>query len=291
MPLDARRCVSHDARLLSTPPLTLCPILCRRYDGVDRTLKTAQWSAVSGRILWAHGSSLDDEISAVTGSDIHLVVISFVLMAVFAAAALFNKSPVKSKTSLAMSGVGVVMLSILAAYGLCMFFGIMFTPLSQVGSAGSVLCSPSVSPALADTPLSPFPPPHPLSLTYPSTRLPQLLPFILVGVGLDDIFVLITGLDEVRAKHPELADLRSQLVETMRTFGVSISVTSSTNLLAFALGAATRIPSVQAFCAYAGLAIIIDFALQISLFLAVLIFNERRTAANKLDWVCCITVS
>lgn len=77
----------------------------------------------------------------------------------------------------------------------------------------------------------------------------------------------------------------------METYGLSITVTSATNLIAFLCGSVTRIPSVKAFCYYAGVSIIVDYLLQISVFLSLLVLNERRAGAGYADVLCCVKVS
>lgn len=83
-------------------------------------------------MLWFHGKSLDDEIGAVTGSDIHLVALAFAVMCAFSTLALINRDMTRSRVALSLGGVLVVALSIAAAYGLCMHMGVMFSALTQV---------------------------------------------------------------------------------------------------------------------------------------------------------------
>jgi len=62
--------------------------------------------------------------------------------------------------------------------------------------------------------------------------------------------------------------------------GTSITITSVTNFLAFALGSITVIPAVNFFCIYAFTSILCDFLVQGSFFLAIVVLYEKRDDAN-----------
>ncbi|CAG9466255.1 unnamed protein product [Pedinophyceae sp. YPF-701] len=119
------------------------------------------------------------------------------------------------------------------------------------------------------------------------STLQAMLPFLLVGIGLDDMFVLVNGLDVVRVRHPS-ASAEELFRLNAETFGTSITVTSLTNILGFALGTATVIPAVRWFCAYAAVAIAFDWALQLTLFTAMMAVDDRRRAASRCDLLCCV---
>lgn len=74
--------------------------------------------------------------------------------------------------------------------------------------------------------------------------------FMLVfsGIGVDDMFMLMSGI--TNAKYGD--DVEARIGETMRTSGVSITITSLTDLLAFAAGASSVFLSVRNFCIYCG---------------------------------------
>lgn len=74
----------------------------------------------------------------------------------------------------------------------------------------------------------------------------------------------------------------------METGGVSITVTSLTNLAAFALGSITSISAIRWFCQYAAIAVAADYVLQITFFLACFVLTERRIAVSRYECVCCL---
>eukprot|EP00095_Tigriopus_kingsejongensis_P010889 snap_masked-scaffold1216_size55193-processed-gene-0.1 protein:Tk10889 transcript:snap_masked-scaffold1216_size55193-processed-gene-0.1-mRNA-1 annotation:"hypothetical protein AaeL_AAEL001299" len=73
--------------------------------------------------------------------------------------------------------------------------------------------------------------------------------FLLLGVGLDDTFVMLASWKET--KH--LKSIPERLSQTYREAGVSITITSLTNILSFCVGAVVPgFPCVEIFCVYAG---------------------------------------
>jgi hypothetical protein len=72
----------------------------------------------------------------------------------------------------------------------------------------------------------------------------QILPFILLGIGLDDIFVLVRSVEEVNELHPNLP-LPERFEKALNLGGMSITVTSVTNAAAFLFGSMTSIPAVS----------------------------------------------
>jgi Niemann-Pick C1 protein len=62
--------------------------------------------------------------------------------------------------------------------------------------------------------------------------------------------------------------------------GLSITITSVTNFLAFALGSITVIPAVNFFCKYAAVTILCDFLIQASFFLAIVVGRCRLTQSD-----------
>jgi hypothetical protein len=113
-------------------------------------------------------------------------------------------------------------------------------------------------------------------LGVPFTSLAQVGPFIFLGVGVDDIVVLLEAFRAARLTAPRGGTVRERAAHAAERAGVSVAITSATNALAFALGSLTVIPAVRWFCWYAAAAIFCDFALQLSFFLAILLIQETE---------------
>ncbi|CAM9170392.1 unnamed protein product, partial [Ectocarpus sp. 8 AP-2014] len=122
----------------------------------------------------------------------------------------------------------------------------------------------------------------------PFTSLSQILPFILVGIGVDDMFVIVAAYDHT---DPSLA-VEERVALGVKRCGVSVTYTSLTNFFAFLLGSMTSLPAVEYFCLYAATAILFDFFLQArnnNPFVAFLTMDANRQKAGKIDWCCCFT--
>lgn len=76
----------------------------------------------------------------------------------------------------------------------------------------------------------------------------HIVMFTFSGIGVDDMFMLMSGISNAEYED----DVETRIGETMRTSGVSITITSLTDLLAFAAGASSVFLSVRNFCIYCG---------------------------------------
>jgi len=112
------------------------------------------------------------------------------------------------------------------------------------------------------------------------------LPFLLIGLGVDDAFILSSELQHHTKKNPEMS-IEERIGLTARSGGLSVLITSLTDALAFLVGASTALPALSGFCLYAGLSVIACFLLQIFIFLPFLAINQWRLEANRCDCSCC----
>ena len=94
----------------------------------------------------------------------------------------------------------------------------------------------------------------------PFTVLTLMSIFIVLGVGIDDMFILVDAFD----RTPEAALPSERLAAALGDVGGSVMLTSVTDLLAFSVGATIDIPAVSAFCITAGIAVFGVFAVQAS---------------------------
>ena len=70
--------------------------------------------------------------------------------------------------------------------------------------------------------------------------------------------------------------------------GASITVTSLTDLVAFAISSTSALPALASFCAYASINIFFLWALAATFFTACLFLDEKRQRANRRDVLCCL---
>ena len=76
----------------------------------------------------------------------------------------------------------------------------------------------------------------------------KLTQVLISGIGVDGMFLLMSGVTETNYDD----SIETRIGETMRTSGVSITITSLTDLLAFAAGASSVFLGVRNFCIYSG---------------------------------------
>ncbi|CAM9472819.1 unnamed protein product [Ascophyllum nodosum] len=119
----------------------------------------------------------------------------------------------------------------------------------------------------------------------PFTTLASILPFILIGIGVDDMFVIVASFDHTDPALP----VEERVALGLKRCGVSITYTSLTNFFAFILGSTTSLPAVEYFCLYAGMAILFDFFLQVTAFVALLTLDAKRQEAGRYNCFCCFT--
>ena len=140
----------------------------------------------------------------------------------------------------------------------------------------------------------------------------NFIPFLILGLGIDDMFVIIqawTNMEEEKerkkanfkamktfspvidkekdeasfqCKSDQMQDELEHLAGLcMERSGVSISVTSLTDFLAFAVGATTVLPALRSFCIFCGVGILIVYMLQSTWFVAWLVMDQKRISENR----------
>jgi len=113
----------------------------------------------------------------------------------------------------------------------------------------------------------------------PLNPVVNVLPFILLGIGVDDMFVLLNSLE---ATDDDLS-VEEKIGQTMGMAGVSITVTSLTDMFAFLLGVSSSLPALSDFCIFAFIGILFDFFFQITFFAGWMVLDTRRQKANRID--------
>ena len=117
----------------------------------------------------------------------------------------------------------------------------------------------------------------------PFIGIAAVLPFMVLGVGIDDMFILVDTLDQ---RHPTLEG-NIRLVATLSSAGSSILMTTLTDLIAFAISTVTDFRGIEYFCLYAALAITFVFLLMITFFLGFMKLDINRVEKWKYDVVPC----
>jgi len=114
-----------------------------------------------------------------------------------------------------------------------------------------------------------------------------VLPFLLLGIGIDDMFVIVQSLSTLSASEQNL-DMEERLSAALSHAGVAITITSVTDFIAFGVGATTSLPALRSFCMYAGVGILVIFIVQVTWFTAILSLDERRREQRRNALLVCI---
>lgn len=122
-------------------------------------------------------------------------------------------------------------------------------------------------------------------LGFMYTQLHTVLPFLLLGIGVDDMFVIVQSFDNL-----EGAELSKTLARrfglTMRHAGVAITITTVTDLVAFGLGASTVLPTLSSFGVYAAVGVTAVYFYMATFFLAFFSLDQKRAEADRDACLC-----
>lgn len=197
------------------------------------------------------GRSFSDEFGGAISGDLLLVQISFIATFLFLGA---NMGKLKcgpgSRWTMSFAALVVVGISISAGFSISSAFGLFFGPVHS------------------------------------------LLPFILLGIGVDDAFVIVNAFNRERNVPRSQEDNDSIVKRTSRSLaraGASITVTSLTDLVAFAISSSSGLPALASFCAYASICIFFLWLFASTFFSACLVLDERRQRDNRREFLCCLT--
>ncbi|XP_033117064.1 NPC intracellular cholesterol transporter 1-like [Anneissia japonica] len=116
--------------------------------------------------------------------------------------------------------------------------------------------------------------------------LNSILPFLLLGIGVDDMFVIVQAWDNLTADE-KAKPVHEKSALALKHAGVSITVTSVTDMIAFAVGATTILPGLRSFCVYCGIGICFLFIFNILFFASLLVLDARRIESKHDACICC----
>ncbi|XP_042228595.1 NPC intracellular cholesterol transporter 1-like [Homarus americanus] len=114
----------------------------------------------------------------------------------------------------------------------------------------------------------------------------EVIPFLVLAVGVDNMFILVqTYQRESRRPTETRSDHIGRVVGQVAP---TILLASCSEAACFFLGALSGMPAVHAFALYAGLALTIDFLLQVTCFVSLVALDAKRQEENRFDILCCV---
>ncbi|GBP38539.1 Patched domain-containing protein 3 [Eumeta japonica] len=102
-------------------------------------------------------------------------------------------------------------------------------------------------------------------------------PFLMIGIGIDDTFVMLAAWRRTSPKLPVPERMARMLSEA----AVSVTITSVTDMLSFFIGIFSPFPSVQIFCMYSGLAVCFTFVWHLTFFSGCVAVSGYREKENR----------
>ncbi|KAL2936836.1 NPC intracellular cholesterol transporter 1-like protein 1b [Bienertia sinuspersici] len=115
----------------------------------------------------------------------------------------------------------------------------------------------------------------------------EVIPFLVLAVGVDNMCILVHAAKRQPIEIPLEQRISNALVEV----GPSITLASLSEVLAFAVGAFITMPACRVFSMFAALAVLLDFLLQLSAFVALIVLDFKRAEEYRIDCFPCIRIS
>ncbi|NXI48532.1 NPC1 protein, partial [Galbula dea] len=117
----------------------------------------------------------------------------------------------------------------------------------------------------------------------------EVIPFLVLAIGVDNIFIIVQTLQRDERLQGETLD--KQIGRVLGDVAPSMLLSSFSETVAFFLGTLSTMPAVRTFSLFAGMAVLIDFLLQVTCFVSLLGLDIQRQERNRLDILCCIKSS
>ncbi|GHJ89612.1 hypothetical protein NliqN6_6014 [Naganishia liquefaciens] len=150
----------------------------------------------------------------------------------------------------------------------------------------------------------------------------EVIPFLVLAVGVDNVFILVHELDRQNGLHgpgskpartaspadyddeddadddndsiedemevPSYLSAEERVARTVARMGPSILLSSVTEVIAFGLGALVPMPAVRNFALYAAGSVLLGAVLQLTIFVSAMTWDLKRTEDNRMDCFPCI---
>lgn len=228
----------------------------------DRLLEVQQEARDRGlRLSFSTEISLEEELNKSTNTDAKIVAISYVIMFIYASLALGSttvsfRQPFRNpalalvQSKFSLGVVGIVIVLMSVSASVGLF--------SWFGLKATLIIA-------------------------------EVIPFIVLAVGVDNIFLIVDEFERVNISHPD-GMVEEKIAKALGRMGPSILFSALTETVCFALGVFVGMPAVRNFAAYAAGAVLINAMLQITMFISFLALNQMRVEDHRADCMPCIQV-
>lgn len=193
--------------------------------------------------------SLEKELNKSSNTDAKIIIISYLVMFIYASIALGGVIPgigemsiIKSKFTLGLFGIVIVLLSVAASVGVFAALGVKATLI-----------------------------------------IAEVIPFLVLAVGVDNIFLLTHELDNVNISHAN-ESVEERISRAVGHIGPSILLSATCETIAFALGSTVTMPAVRNFAIYSAGAVFFNAILQLTTFVSALTLDQKRIEDNRVDF-------
>ncbi|XP_027356659.1 NPC intracellular cholesterol transporter 1-like isoform X2 [Abrus precatorius] len=199
-------------------------------------------------LAFSSESSIEEELKRESTADAITILVSYLVMFAYISLTLGDTLHpssfyISSKVLLGLSGVILVMMSVLGSVG---FF-------SALGVKSTLI-------------------------------IMEVIPFLVLAVGVDNMCILVHAVKRQQLELPLEGRISNALVEV----GPSITLASLSEVLAFAVGSFISMPACRVFSMFAALAVLLDFLLQVTAFVALIVLDSLRAEDKRVDCFPCI---
>uniref|UniRef100_T1J3J1 SSD domain-containing protein n=1 Tax=Strigamia maritima TaxID=126957 RepID=T1J3J1_STRMM len=203
--------------------------------------------------IYVAGRSMEDEFDRESKSDIVTVCVSYLVMFIYISISLGQSASFSR-----------IIVDSKVTLGIC---GIIIVILSVMTSIGIFSL-----------------------LEVPATLIVvEVVPFMVLAVGVDNIFILTRAYQRDLRKENETRE--QQIGRVVGDVAPSMMLSSVTDAAGFFLGGLSTMPAVRTFALYAGVALLVAFALQITCFISAFSLDAKRQEKNRFDVCCCVKSS
>lgn len=310
-----------DGHWLEAKALVVTYVVTNYEDGDKRLEPVEEWERKLGaffselkpppgiHISYSTGVSLEEQLNQSTNTDVKIVVLSYLVMFLYVSLALGGGRVPKSEISKAFRGIGncfhhlAYALRLVSTPPSAPLWNPAFATLPTMLLISSKFTLGLFGIAIVLVAVSSSVGLFSLMGVRVTLIIAEVIPFLVLAVGVDNVFILVHELDRQNAMHaapdqppPVDSDDEDELEFTQRTsdlsaeervaravarMGPSILLSSTTEVVAFALGALVPMPAVRNFAIYAAGSVLIGALLQVTVFVSAMVLDLKRAEVSQ----------